>query len=265
MEGGSIYRGVEKTLDYLFPCCPNYNEWFNCNPDCCRNGVANGFSAATGSGNKEGKYSQDGVLTSFGLGFGASVLGQPVEASKDDEKEFHYQKNMLAFLEVAALGQVTAWENWAVYLGGSISGNPMSYGSEYAPFKGIFSKRRENRALFQNVMYLMFGPEFRYSFNQDFSIIAGILAGFARVSNYIPQGEAADRILGVKAPYVTGAFGFYLGASYALNDDIELVGKIGRNFCADSGSRSFEGTSSKYINVQPCGTAHVSVGLSFAV
>jgi len=95
--------------------------------------------------------------------------------------------------------------------------------------------------------------------------MAAAQAGFARVSNYIPQGEAADKILAVKSPYVTGAFGFYLGASYAINDDVELVAKMGRNWCSDSGSRSFEGSASKYINAQPCGTAHVSLGLSFAV
>lgn len=259
-EGGSIYRGVQNFLDYCCAWAPNLDEWCNCSPDCCRSATASGFDGLRQS--SQGGFGLNS-LVGFGGGFGNSVLSQPVESNRDEEQELAFQKNIVSFLDISALAQVASFDNWSIYLGGSVSGNPLSYGSEYTPFKDILSKRRENKPLYQNNMYVLFGPEFRYSFNNDFSVFGGVQVGLARVSNFIPQSENAGKILATKSAQLTGALDLFLGAVYSINDDMEAYVKVGRKFVSNIGTRAFEGSSSKNINVEPCGSMHVSAGISF--
>ena len=166
---------------------------------------------------------------------------------------------------LGAYGLVASLDSWGFYLGGSIATNPLSNGAKFKPFKGVLSSRRENKDFYQSLFYLTFGPRVEYAINADFSAYAGLEVGLARVSDYIPQSPAADKIIATKSPSVHGALKIALGGVAAINDDFSVFFELGRYFINDNGQQSLMGSVAKNIKIHSSGTAYMSAGLEFKI
>lgn len=262
-EGGIFYNWTESFLNNCCACLPSLGDCFNCNPDCCRTATSRGFNSAAAGVNKDSGWG----VPSFGYGFASSIFSESVDPSSSDEDTLFYsQTNPLFNLHIGLYALVASLDAWAIYLGSSLLTNPLCNGSRYlGVFENVISNRKKNKEFYQNIFTMTFGPRFEYMINPDFSLLAGIEAGFARISNYIPQSEAADRIIGVKNPYVIGALAIYFGFKTAINDDVALSFEAGRTFFSESAGRSLQGRNAKYLNVHPGSQMKISVGLEFLV
>ena len=261
-QGGCIYNCVESMLSWCCSCLPSCDEWCNCNPDCCRSSVAKGLDRA---GNTQiGALGPVLYLAGFGFGAGSNMLSENVESSSEEETNWHSQLNTVFNMNLGAYGLVASLDSWGFYLGGSIATNPLSNGARFKPFKGVLSSRREDKDLYQSLFYLTFGPRAEYAINSDFSAYAGLEVGLARVSNYIPQSPAADRIIATKSPSIHGTLKIAAGLTIAINDDVSGYIELARYVVnCDPSSRAFGGRQGNQFNANSSGTAQVSAGLEF--
>ena len=264
-QGGCIYNCVESMLSWCCSCLPSCDEWCNCNPDCCRSSVARGLDRAGNVSASGGALFPGAYLAGFGLGAGANIMSENVESSSEEEAEWHSQLNTVFNMNLGAYGLVASLDSWGFYLGGSVATNPLSNGARFKPFRGVLSSRRQDKDFYQSLFYLTFGTNVEYAINADFSAYAGLEVGFARVSNYIPQSAAADRIIATKSPSIHGALKLALGGVFAINDDVSVYAEFGRYFVNSDEERNLTGSAAKNMKIRSSGTAYASVGLVFKV